>query len=564
MRCLLLLALAWIACIPVARAATLDVAWWQDGKLTALRMNEDGSSGEQAFDGSRLVPLGSLWKLFVYVHAVDSKLPTPDYKCSGKRPHEEVYCCDKGASIGRDAALALSCGLFFAPARLLIERRPWRDYWTDRLGHAPAGEMAWLLDPARLAPERLVTLRSLMQALASVPPASRVEAEAALLRVVLGARGVSTVGWFGARLRVKTFSWHEATRPEQRLGGAAGWLADGTPVWFAGEGASNSILQKWAPRLAAVLPVSAPAQDAGCVMVDYFARYPLKRVEKGGVAAKAGSLSGRYVVHFENGRTLPLFSQGELALGRDARERPQISGRFGVNEYVARVLDREGSAGETEAARALAVAIRTYLQQNAAWKNGCQRIADSSATQRVSPNRATAAARGAAQWTDQLVLAGANVRYHAMTPAKDTMAWTLAVEQGRQGRRFDEILATAYPRAELGTLGGVGLLQCVRLPGAEAWLAREVPRWERALRSEAGYETPPQLPAVCRLVGGVPFAEQSRNRIFVRGLSTREDRITLAHEFLHLGLRNHPRGQDEALVEQLARRLVDVTLESRR
>ena len=282
------------------------------------------------------------------------------------------------------------------------------------------------------------------------------------------------------------------------------------------------------------------------------------------MAAKPGSLNGRYVVHFENGRSLPLVSQGELAVGRDARGRPQVSGRFGVNEYVARVLDREGSADETEAARALAVAIRSYLQQNATWKDGCQRIADSSATQRVSPNPGTAAARAVAQWTDQLVLAGANVRYHSTTPGRDTMAWSGAVEQGRRGRRFDEILAQAYPRAELGTLGGVGALQCVPLPVAEAWLAGEVPRWERVLRSEAGYETPPQLPAVCQLNAGMPFSEQSRNRIFVRGLATREDRITLAHEFLHLGLRNHPRGQDETLVEQLARRLVDVKLESRR
>ncbi len=560
MRCLLLLALAWFACAPAARADSLDVAWWQDGKLTALRVNQDGSSVAQAFDGSRLVPLGSLWKLFVYVHAVERKLPTPDYKCTGKQPRDEVYCCDKGGSIARDAALAQSCSLFFSPARLMLERSAWRSYWTEKLGHAPAGETAWLLDPARLAPERLVTLRSLMQALASLPPASRLEAEAALMRVVLGARGVSTVGWFGSRLRVKTFSWHEPKRPMQRLGGAAGWLADGTPVWFAGEGTSNSILQKWAPRLAPVLPASVPARDAGCVMVDYFARYRLKRVEKDGIAAKAGALNGRYVVHFENGRSLPLVSHGELALGRDG----QISGRFGVNEYVARVLDREGSAMEPEAARALAVAIRTYLQQNAAWKDGCQRIADSSATQRVSPNPATAAARSVAQWTDQLVLAGANVRYHATAPGKDTMAWSVAVEQGRRGLRFDEILAGAYPRAELGTLGGVGALQCVRLAAAEAWLAREVPRWERALRSEAGYERPLQLPAVCQLNGGMPFSEQSRNRIFVRGLATREDRITLAHEYLHLALRSHPRGQDESLVEQLARRLVDIKLESRR
>lgn len=547
-----------------ARAATLDVAWWKDGKLTALQLRDGGASRPGAFDGTRMVPLGSLWKLFVYVYAVDKKLPTPDYRCSGAQPREEVYCCEAGGSVGRDAALAQSCGLFFAPARLLVERAPWREYWSARLGRAPAGEADWLSDPARLAPERLVSLRSLMAALASVPPASRAEAESALLRVVLGARGANTVGWFGSRLRVKTFSWHERDRPARRLGGASGWLADGTPLWFAGEGSSGAILQAWAARLAAALPAGAAPADAGCVVVDYFARYPIRSVSgsgSGGAAAAPGPLHGRHVVRFENGRSLPLYSRGELVLARDGQSPPRLSGRFGVNEYVARVLEREGGTAEPEAAKALAVAARSFLQQNAVPTEGCQRIADSSATQRVGPSPAGAAARAVAEWSDQLVLGGASVRYHASAAAPDTMAWSAAMAQARQGWRFDQILAAAYPRAELTTLAG-GALPCARLAGAEAWLARELPRWERLLRAEAGYERPPAPPAVCRLGAGAPYSEQSRNRVFVRGLATREDRITLAHEFLHLGLRNHPRGQDEQLVEQLARRLVDARLEA--
>ncbi len=544
-----------------ARAATLDVAWWKDGKLTALQLRDDGGSRPAAFDGARMVPLGSLWKLFVYVYAVDTKLPTPDYRCTGAQRREEVYCCEAGESVGRDAALAQSCGLFFAPARLLVERAPWREYWGARLGRAPAGEADWLSDPARLAPERLVSLRSLMAALASLPAASRAEAESALLRVVLGARGANTVGWFGGRLRVKTFSWHEAGRPAQRLGGAAGWLADGTPVWFAGAGTSGAILQAWAPRLAAALPAGAAPADAGCVVVDYFARYPIRAVTSAGVAAAPGALHGRHLVRFENGRSLAVYSRGELVLARDGQSRPRLSGRFGVNEYVARVVEREGGTAEPEAAKALAVAARSYLQQNAVPAEGCQRIADSSAAQRVSPSPAGAAARAVAEWTDQLVLSGANVRYHASAAAPGTMAWSAAVEQARRGWRFDEILAAAYPRAELTTLAGA-VPPCVRLAGAEAWLARELPGWERLLRAEAGYERPPEPPAVCRLGGGAAYSEQSRNRVFVRGLATREDRITLAHEFLHLGLRNHPRGQDEHLVEQLARRLVDARLEA--
>jgi uncharacterized protein YfaQ (DUF2300 family) len=88
-----------------------------------------------------------------------------------------------------------------------------------------------------------------------------------------------------------------------------------------------------------------------------------------------------------------------------------------------------------------------------------------------------------------------------------------------------------------------------------------LPRWERLLRTQPGYERPPQLPTVCALAAGAPYSEQSRNRIFMPPLASREDRITLAHEYTHLGLRRHPRGQDEAFVEQLARRLADLPLE---
>jgi uncharacterized protein YfaQ (DUF2300 family) len=66
---------------------------------------------------------------------------------------------------------------------------------------------------------------------------------------------------------------------------------------------------------------------------------------------------------------------------------------------------------------------------------------------------------------------------------------------------------------------------------------------------------------VCALAAGAPYSEQSRNRIFMRPLATREDRITLAHEYVHIALRRHPRGQDESYVEQLARRLADLNLE---
>ncbi|MDN2713255.1 DUF2300 domain-containing protein [Janthinobacterium sp. SUN118] len=542
-----------------AFAASLDVAWWRDGK-TEVRQLRQGGAAPPAFDGARQVPLASLWKLFVYVYATDNKVAMPDYRCGGRDP-EEVYCCDAGQSVGHDAALVQSCGLFFSPRRLMIAAAPWRQYWTGRLGSAPAGDFAWLSDPAQLAPGRLVRLDSLLRALGSIPAASRLDAEAALLRVVLDGRGAGTARWFGSQLRVKTYSWHGQRRTEERIGGAAGWLADGTPIWFGGAGGSSNVFEQWAPRLAASLPPVGVADDGGCVVVDYFKRYPIRAVRGERGVAVPGPLNGRYHVQFENGQNLALRSTGELMLLQEKGGRPQLRGRFGVNEYVARVLDREANAGEPEAAKALAIAARTYLQQNAVTVAGCQQIADSSATQRVSPSPATPAALAIARWTDQLIVDGVSVRYHRDLPSENTLAWTEAVRQAKQGKHYDELLAAAYPGGALSTVGNTGT-RCRRLAQNEDWLARSVPRWRRVLLGEAGYEAPPQAPLVCALQSGAPYSEQSRNRIFMRPLATREDRITLAHEYLHLGLRRHPRGQDEEYVERLARRLVELNLEA--
>jgi uncharacterized protein YfaQ (DUF2300 family) len=54
------------------------------------------------------VPLGSLWKLFVFVYPSDTDTPMPDYRCLG-HDREELYCCQPGGAIARAAALAQSC-----------------------------------------------------------------------------------------------------------------------------------------------------------------------------------------------------------------------------------------------------------------------------------------------------------------------------------------------------------------------------------------------------------------------------------------------------------------------
>ncbi|MFM2069613.1 MAG: hypothetical protein RLZZ584_4522, partial [Pseudomonadota bacterium] len=56
---------------------------------------------------------------------------------------------------------------------------------------------------------------------------------------------------------------------------------------------------------------------------------------------------------------------------------------------------------------------------------------------------------------------------------------------------------------------------------------------------------------------GPPWSDQRRGHIHVRDWSGREGRVALIHEYLHLAFAAHPRGQDEAYIEQLAQALAD-------
>jgi uncharacterized protein YfaQ (DUF2300 family) len=520
----------------------------------------------------RKVPLGSLWKLFVYLWLVETRQDAPDYVCSSAPGHsaaararraEEVYCCDPGGRIQRDAALVRSCGLFFMPERLHIQAAEWKKFWMARSAGAD-----WLPDLARMRPETQVTPASLLEALAQVPAAAREQAASVLLARAFTANGGTDalVRHVGSQLRVKTFSWFLADK-KTRYGGGAGWLADGTPIWFAGDGAGQQVMARYGKLLADTLPppddnprpAHAPASPPGCVQVRFFARYPLVRVEKsGGAPAATGALHGRHVARFANQVTLPFTANGELTLTME-HDRPRIEGRFALDDYVARVLDREADANETEAARALSVVIRSYLLREARRQGNCLLIDDASNRQRVSPNPASRAARAVAQFTSELVLNGAPVGYHQSTPGKNRMAWKEAVTASRAGTPWDIILRDAFPHTSLAAMYDPAGIACQRFTLAEQWLAARLPRWNARLQQELpGFEAP-ATPQICLLTQGMPFSEQDRNRIHLRAIKSAEDHRTLAHEYLHLGLKHHPAGHDEALIETWARRLLDIT-----
>ncbi|MHA7848611.1 DUF2300 domain-containing protein [Serratia sp. D1N4] len=539
----------WLLMLPaVAMGAEprLQLALPQGQENQLLILNQSQQLAQQPLPATLTTPLGSIWKLLVYAYLVDTQQHEADYTCNGSQPQEEVYCCEVGQKIGRDRALVQSCSLYFNPQRLQLDPQQWASYWQWL--QSPG----WLQDLAQLQPAKRVSVAELLGVLATLP--GQQQARNVLLDVLLPADG-KLVGALGSRLRIKTWSWHDEQDPEQRQGGFAGWLMDGTPLWGQGQGTSKTVLQNYANVLNSVLPQAQPVDSLGCVVVNMFDRYPIVAVRRSGepTPVEPGALRGRYQVEFSNGNYQAIESQGELFLRADPGQLT-LTARLEREEYVARVLQREAAAQPAEAAKALAVAIRTYLLQNATRAGDCLLIADSSASQRVAPEPSMAAAREIAAWSADLVLAGAPVTYHLDQAGNNRLSWQQAVSQAKQGMRYDAILAHAYPRANLGRWDKPEAL-CQAMPEAEAWLATQQKRWREALYAQPGYAPVGQF-TVCRLLSGKPHVDRMYSRIYVRDLYSLQDRLDLAHEYLHLAFAAHPSGQDEEFVEQLARHLL--------
>ncbi|WP_374328127.1 DUF2300 domain-containing protein [Azonexus sp.] len=528
-----------------AAAAQDAVVAWRD----AGTVRWHGLSSGQARLPER-IPLGSVWKLFVYAYLADTGKDEPAYRCAARSTArgEDEYCCEPGAWVERDDALARSCAPYFAPTRLGIAAADWRRYWQER--GDPDAE--WLADLDKLKADTRVAPAQLLAALDAVSPPARRRAREALLAVLLQGYGRDAWPETGTGLRFKTFSWHD--EHGRNIGGGAGWTSDGTAFWFAAAGASRNAIERHGAALAQGLPApdtDADEGDAPCVDVHFFARYPIASVRDAqGRAVPGGSLAGPVEVRFENGSRLTLYPRRTLDLDHEGG-RPVIRGRFTIEDYVARVIDREGSAAQPQAARALAVAARSYLVQQANFANGCRSIADDSRRQRVSPNPPSAAARAAARFTEGLVLQ-TPVRYHRDKAAPQVMSWRRAEALAASGQRFDAILADAFSPAAFGGIGHG--TDCARLADAEAWLAGRGVTWARALRPEPGFETPERI-TVCALGTGHPYADEGRNRIYVRDWMSAQGRLALAHEYVHLAFRFHPSGEDEDFVERTARRL---------
>jgi len=543
-------AIALLFCVSLANANTLQLARLDGARATRIQLETGGARQAKPLPADLITPLGSLWKLYVHSYLLESGQPESAYVCQGQ-DRDEVYCCERGERIHREQALVRSCGLYFAPERLGIETRQWRTFWQAR--QAPA----WLSDLHLLRPQTQVAVAELLNTLQSLPAQTAIRA--ALLEVLLDAKDPKLIGQLGGQVRVKTWSWFapaadgDTNESAARIGGFAGWLVDGTPIWASAGGTSQSVLARFADVLAPELLANSSLDAGECVDVLLFQRYPIRTVKIAQSAAKTGRLIGDYVVHFDNGNRLPINSQGELILS-DEGGNPQLIARLDREDYVARVLDREAAPTPAAAARALAIVIRSYLQQNASRAGECLSINDSSAQQRVAPRLASAAAMGVAAATADLVLSGNAVSYHLDSAGQDRLSWANARLQANAGMRFDEILQSAFPRASLSRWG-MQASQCQPLGAATAWLQSRLPTWREQLNAEVGYSEVNEF-AVCRLMSGRPFVDRERARIHVRGLHSLQDRLDLTHEYLHLAFAAHPNGLDEVYIEALARRLL--------
>ncbi|MEY4764506.1 MAG: hypothetical protein RI907_1179, partial [Pseudomonadota bacterium] len=412
-----MLGAAQAATLPVPAPGELQLAWLDaQGQPHHVVLDAHGQVRRAAWPlAEPEVPLGSLWKLAAYARLTEvtarpvagsALLPRePDYTCTGQSS-EEAYCCEAGQRIDRATALWRSCGLYFGAQRLALPASA----LGDTLSALPPSLAA--LRQADLRSERdAVPLNDWLRWLTLWAPATQQAAADDLLPYWLQGPGRDSLSSVGSRLRVKTFTLPLASGSAERWAGASGWLADGRPLWLAARGSSKAVVPRWAPLAlrhidrvdGVVLP--KPHPQSPCVQVAYLQRYPIARLlDAQGRAVpptEAPLPAGDYSAEFRPGHRLAVRSQGELSW----RAVPKggaagaLSGRHTLDDYVARVVDREGQAEATAAAQALAVAARTYALKTGRAQGGCLQVEDSSAQQRVAPRPPTLAARQAAAHT---------------------------------------------------------------------------------------------------------------------------------------------------------------------
>ena len=142
------------------------------------------------------------------------------------------------------------------------------------------------------------------------------------------------------------------------------------------------------------------------------------------------------------------------------------------------------------------------------------------------------------------------------------MSWVKAKSLAESDFRMTEILKSAYPTSTI-TFGSLNqAYECRPNVMTEKWISQQSKQWWRRLDREAGFERPTQL-KICQsnyLQKGITsrvFSHPQAQQIFVPHVLNHDDEVSVLHEYLHIGFRFHPRGQDELFVENMARKLLE-------
>ncbi len=505
-------------------------------------------------DGNLTTPMGSLWKLFVYLYLVGEKIYPPPYQCKG-HDIDEAFCCRKDHAVQMDRSLIQSCGLYFDINRLKIKQENWQPFWETKI----KAFYPWLIKLSDLKPEANIRVSELLQVLSLINKHETIHQKttSVLSQVTLNGTAKGAFRHLGTLANIKTFTWNDPDDAEKRVGGFAGWLNDGTAVWTMGSGTSKQFMDRWSKALQTVLVKRLFNTAKECVKVDFFTQYPIEKITELSTKQEAepGLLNGKFRIDFSNGNQLVFKSNRQIRYHR-IHNKKKLSGIFNINDYVARVMDREVAFDPPEAAKAFAIVIRTYLFQNGRKTSQCYRIDDSTRYQRVAINPPTEASRRLSYWTGNLVLHGASaVYYHGTQMSPNMLSWKFAKKMAASGLYYDEILNSVYQQHRIGKIETGKEFRCQRLPIIEKWLTAQSGLWDRDLTSINGYQKPNQV-QVCKIDYGTAFSDLNQNKIYITDVRNYEDKIAMAHEYLHLCFKNHPLTMDEFFIERTARKLI--------
>lgn len=522
-----------------------------DGKFTETRLilglKGKVTEKKSVFDPDQKIALGSLWKLFIYVYLIDTKQTPPDYQCSGNNI-EEKFCCPRGGSVDLHNALIKSCGLFFSQSRIQISSKDWSEYWRKRV----SGDGLWILDYPSLEAETQAPLGELLLLLKQIrlTTSNRLKLEQTLSQTSVIGTGKQGLKELGTKLKFKTFSW-------RRKGGAAGWMSDGRTFYFSGAGKSSDVLSRWAKSIAKLSDAGNSVTDSNLVNVKFFDRYPVSKIFRLNHAnrqVRTGLLKGTFEVLFENGNKIQFYSDNKIALQKRGSQF-LLTGKFSIDEYVARVIDREINSEPEEAAKAFSILIRTYLVNNAKKTYGSYEIPDSSRFQRVSIHSPSPKSMKIAEWGHGLILKDTvDLTYHLNQEGRHKMSWAKANMMALSGVHFLDILKTHFEVNNLVLLQD-DLKTCQRVTFLERWIDNNRLKWKKSFTHLDGFFMPEKV-TVCQSQNGKQYADLESNTIYLNYDNGTEDLLTAAHEYLHLAFKNHPRTNDEAEIEFLAKKLI--------